>query len=223
MPRRAILTPAQGAVLRLLGEQTDLRDQYVLSGGTALAAFHLHHRRSDDLDFFSLERVDDLRVRRFVEECRELIGTGAIEANRLYDRHLFLLPLPDTSTLKLEFTQYPYPALAAPSEHDGVRVESLRDIAADKLAAMLDRFEPKDYYDMYVLLHDGHATLEQIRRDLEQKFSLRADPISLGAAFMRAEKLPVLPHVLKSFDSKIIGQFFSALAQSLKVDVLGNA
>jgi len=49
---RAILPPAQQAVLERLSGLDEVRSFY-LAGGTALA-LQLGHRRSVDLDFFSL-------------------------------------------------------------------------------------------------------------------------------------------------------------------------
>lgn len=46
------LTPAQRTFLdHLIG--SEFADTFYLSGGTALSAFHLHHRDSEDLDLFS--------------------------------------------------------------------------------------------------------------------------------------------------------------------------
>jgi len=45
------LTAGQAAVVGAL--PAALRQGFVLTGGTALAAFYLQHRRSDGLDFFA--------------------------------------------------------------------------------------------------------------------------------------------------------------------------
>lgn len=52
----AILTTAQ---ISLLEEfiKSDLNDVFRLTGGTALSAFYLEHRLSEDLDFFSHEKI----------------------------------------------------------------------------------------------------------------------------------------------------------------------
>ena len=47
---QTILTDAQKALLDLLRKQRDLAEIFYLTGGTALAAFYLAHRYSDDLD-----------------------------------------------------------------------------------------------------------------------------------------------------------------------------
>ena len=51
----AILTQEQKTLL-LHFSQSDLRQSFYLTGGTALAAFYLFHRVSEDLDFFPASR-----------------------------------------------------------------------------------------------------------------------------------------------------------------------
>ena len=53
------LTPLQASVIESFFA-TAAGQQFYLTGGTALAAFHLHHRTSIDLDLFTL---DDLALR----------------------------------------------------------------------------------------------------------------------------------------------------------------
>lgn len=216
-----ILTEAQKAVLRMLASELDMARTYTLGGGTALAGFHLFHRQSDDLDFFSMDPVDALRVRRFAESICEKIGAGDMEANRLYDRHLFLVKLNTGDPLKIEFTHYPYSPLEQPAVHDGIHVESLRDIATDKLAALLDRFEPKDYYDIYCILNAGRTSLKTMRTDLKTKFHIIADPVQLGAALARARSLPILPHMIAPVRKEDVQVFFEKLTGELKPEVMG--
>ncbi|NIQ91474.1 MAG: hypothetical protein GWN58_66005, partial [Anaerolineae bacterium] len=47
-----LLTPLQRRLLREIG-QSPLREEFFLTGGTALAALYLHHRYSVDLDLFT--------------------------------------------------------------------------------------------------------------------------------------------------------------------------
>jgi len=168
MAEPKILTERQRKFLSLFAEEKDLAQEYVLSGGTALAEYYLHHRLSEDLDFFTQNKVDAMRVRQFVEKARDNMQASDITSQKLYDRHIFLLKFSDEE-LKVEFTQYPFSALEKEAEQDGVLIASLRDIATGKLFAIFDRFEPKDYFDLYVLLKNGHTTIEQLREDLHKK------------------------------------------------------
>jgi len=47
-----ILTPFQETLLKEIGRST-LNEVFFLTGGTALSAFFLQHRYSEDLDFFT--------------------------------------------------------------------------------------------------------------------------------------------------------------------------
>lgn len=54
---KKILSSQQQLLLDLISEQKDITNNFYLSGGTALAEYYLHHRLSEDLDFFTFEEV----------------------------------------------------------------------------------------------------------------------------------------------------------------------
>ena len=54
--------------------------------------------------------------------------------------------------IKVDMVNYPYPWLDLPIEEDGVRLASLRDIAAMKVSAIVNRGTKKDFIDLYTLL-----------------------------------------------------------------------
>lgn len=68
---QGILTPAQKAVIDLVAKEQNLTHFY-LTGGTALAEYYLQHRTSDDLDFFALEKPDQLFLRAFAQKIKEI-------------------------------------------------------------------------------------------------------------------------------------------------------
>lgn len=57
MSRLGDLTPGQKRILDALGG-SDLRDDFYLTGGAALASQYLHHRKSLDLELFSRHPFD---------------------------------------------------------------------------------------------------------------------------------------------------------------------
>lgn len=214
-----ILTDRQQTVLRLFADEKDLVEGYVLSGGTALAAYYLHHRQSDDLDFFTAETVDLTRMERFIALLKEELRAREVQAKKLYDRHIFTLLFPDGSELKTEFTRFPFKRLEEPTRQDGVLIDSLRDIAAGKLAAMLDRFEAKDYVDLYFLLKEA-MDIKTIWNDAQQKFGLLHGPMQIGSALMRARNLAVLPHMVKPVTREEIAAFLESVAKGLRAEVV---
>lgn len=59
------LTPVQEKVIDALAA-SPLKDQFYWTGGTALAVVYLHHRKSQDLDFFSDKPVSPEGITQFV-------------------------------------------------------------------------------------------------------------------------------------------------------------
>lgn len=211
-----ILTAEQHRVLDVV--MADMRfGSYYLAGGTALAAFHLQHRVSDDLDFFTAEDQDAIVLHAFVDEVKAMLQAVEVQYVRLHDRHLFTF-VTGTSALKVEFTRYPFPRLASVETHDGARVDDLRDIAANKLMALLDRFEPKDFVDLYFLLR--RFSLIEVLRDAETKFGVRIDGVFLGGELAKVRRIAALPKMLEPLTIAELKAFFTDRARELGPSVL---
>lgn len=147
---KAQLTSAQRTVIRYVAESPLVSTCY-LTGGTALAAFYLGHRVSDDVDFFSKEEVPLLTLQRMIASWPAVSVDGY---QQIYDRRLFLLRVGGES-LKAEFVRYPFPRITPLLRvENGLSIDSLEDIFANKLVAMVDRHEPKDDADVYFLLRE---------------------------------------------------------------------
>jgi predicted nucleotidyltransferase component of viral defense system len=79
--------------------------KFYMTGGTALAAFYLQHRLSDDLDFFSEGEVEGEIILSFLRPTR---GIKDLHLERKFDRKIFLIHFGDGEDLKVEFTKYPF-------------------------------------------------------------------------------------------------------------------
>lgn len=217
---QALLTPEQQTALSLVGGDPDLQ-MFYLSGGTALSAFYLRHRLSDDLDFFTQEPVRLVEVLSAIEEIRKAIGAKGVRADHLHDRHLFFFKFAG-SELKMEFSRYPFKTLEPTVEHPdyGVHIDSVRDLAANKLAAMLDRFDPKDFADLYFLLQE--RTLPDMRKDAQKKFGMTIGDLFLGSELSKVRRVEALPKMLKPLSIGELKAFFTDLARSLKPSVIAD-
>lgn len=205
----AVLRPGQK---RLLGAfaRSPLAGSFYLSGGTALAAFHLFHRLSDDLDFFTELEVP-------VEAVLEFLGgldMGVPDYKHLFDRRIFLLPAAPGGALKVEFTRYPFPRREAGAEVGGVRIDSLRDILANKLLALTERNEPKDFVDLYFGLRaPGAPAIDGLLDDAEGKFGVRGVRHMLRARFLGAAPSLAGLEMRMSADPAEMGRFFGETAR----------
>ena len=61
MGKVQIITKNQKIILDEIKNNSWVKENFYLSGGTALSAFYLQHRYSDDLDFFSEELKEFFR------------------------------------------------------------------------------------------------------------------------------------------------------------------
>lgn len=213
-----ILIPFQKQIINLFSRTEKLSDFY-LSGGTALAAYYLYHRFSDDLDFFNYKNFDPIFIHSFSKEIQSEIKIKKTVFSRLYDRYQFFYEV-DGGEIKVEFTKYPFSQLELPQIINGVKVDSLRDIAANKLAALLDRFDPKDFVDIYFILKFENFTLNQIKNDVEKKFSMEIEPLFLGSEFSKVKRVKSLPKMIKPLTVKELKDFFSKEAQKLSSDII---
>lgn len=209
-----MLTKIQQQALRAVMQNPSLNGFY-LSGGTALSAFFLHHRLSDDLDFFSSEPIDGMAIESAIQELKSTLGTSSLRFEKLHDRRLFFFALP-AGELKMEFTLYPYPILENHKVIDGTRVDSLRDISANKLMAFLDRFDPKDFVDLYYILQTH--SIGDLRMDAEHKFGVRISNIFLGGELMKVRRIEALPKMLLPLTIDELKYFFSEQAKTLATE-----
>ena len=186
---------------------------FYLSGGTALAAYYFHHRFSDDLDFFTPADPDPVAIETAVKKIAEAIGATSTRYEKLHDRRMFFFTI-GNDELKLEFTKYPFTQLNPIETINVVRVDSLRDVSANKLAALIDRFDPKDFVDLYFILKQ--TSLEQVRLDVEKKFGLKLSPLFLGGELAKIKRVEVLPRMIKPVTIETLKTFFSEEATQLK-------
>lgn len=150
-----------------------------LQGGTALAAFHLHHRESEDLDFFADAPLDARPWGEFVRHVAadagiELIAEGVPNVGMA--RYLAVDPDDPERRVKIDLVQES-PFKLAPLEEtaEGIRIASYRDLCASKLGAVCGRWEVRDILDLHVILNpveDVLGTEQEIARDFN---SLMAD------------------------------------------------
>jgi len=163
------LTPSQKLALELFAA-SPLANQFYWTGGTALAYHYLQHRLSDDLDFFSSEPFEYEPLYEWSEMYRKKAGFRDVQNRKIFDRHEFLFK--NDEELKIEFVYYNHDrkTLGKREIKDGIMVDSLIDMAANKTLALIDRDDPKDVFDLYNLLKKKHMEPQQLLDLVEKKF-----------------------------------------------------
>jgi hypothetical protein len=170
---------------------TPIGPRFFLTGGTALAAFHLQHRLSVDLDLFTL---DDLALREagiLVPQLAQDLDCSIGRARRTEHFLQFLLEPQTGDTLQVDLVREFGPQYGEHTEVDGIIVDNIENIGASKLAAILGRTEPKDFVDLYFILQSGYDFDELLTK--AQTKDLGMQPFFLAGSLLQVRKLHHLP------------------------------
>lgn len=165
-----ILTNLQRKILLKFSEIPD-KEAFCLTGGTALSAIFLKHRRSNDLDFFT--NIEELILPLSQKLEASLIKEG-FKVERLRGFHSFVelsVSSENDSTVVHFALDSPF-RFEQPSDFNeipGVKVDSLIDIATNKLLALFGRAELRDFIDIYFLLLKEHFNKTELIKKAAQK------------------------------------------------------
>lgn len=213
-----ILTPFQKRILAAIG-RSDLAPSFYLTGGTALAVYHLQHRYSEDLDFFADMREAMTGVTALVSEiARDL--NAQIQFTRTFPTFVeTFLTGQDGEQIKIDFA-FDTPFRLQPTATDpayGIRVDSLIDMASNKLAALFGRTESKDFVDVYFICQElmPFATLYE---QASQKH-VGMTHYWLAMAMRNVAKVQFLPRMIKPLQLTTLQDFFLGLANQLMADM----
>lgn len=122
-------------------QESKALDDCPLAGGTALA-LQIGHRISEDLDFFSPEKLD-------FQEIKYLFETYPDAQELSFSKHIMVWSI---QNIKVDVVNYRYPQLFPFIKEQGLILYSLGDIAAMKLEAIKGWGKKRDFYDLYFLL-----------------------------------------------------------------------
>ncbi len=213
-----ILTPLQRQVLAAIG-QTPLARSFYLTGGTALAVFYLHHRYSMDLDFFTADPTAIIQVPPMMQEIGQQLGLE-ITFTRTLDTFLeCFLRSQEDERVQMDFAQ-DTPYRLEPTHLDEtfqINVDNLTDIACNKLSALFDRAEPKDFVDIYFLCQEAFS-FKQLTKLARQKH-VGLDDYWLAVALRRVEQVEFLPRMIKPLSLGKLKTFFLDQASELMDDI----
>jgi predicted nucleotidyltransferase component of viral defense system len=224
---------------------TELPSLLTFKGGTALKRCHFaDYRFSEDLDFTLMPGADlqqalEALGEAYIQTAKAsgiTIRHSRDEVEQGLNSHTFYIayegPLPAAARLKeikvditlteqLVYDVERKPVLRSYDEFEDlpqdalISVYSLREIAAEKTLAVLDRArtEPRDLYDLWYLITDMPLNLEEIFAAVEQKLAFRGKALAEVAANFKdkerrykalwqtrlASQMATLPHFEETF------------------------
>lgn len=206
------LTPLQASFLARFFA-ADVGQMFFLTGGTALAAYYLHHRLSVDLDLFTL---DDLALREatvLIPQLATDLGCRIGRARETEHFRQFLLEPEAAPSLQIDLVRDFGPQYGQHQKYGDVIVDSMENIGANKLAAILGRSEPKDFVDLYFLLHAGYSFDDLLEKAQEKDLGLQ--PFFLAGALRQVLHFQHLPTATPPLALSELQAFIIALSDRL--------
>ena len=221
MEKTSILTKHQKEFLELVVKEPYLVKNYYWTGGTVLSEFYLKHRESYDIDLFSEKEVHLPSVNKFVGIAGAKLEAKKIIHRRFLGLHTFVFELKDYE-LKVDFNFYPHPRINVGGKWKSLAIDSLEDIAANKIHILSTRPRERDFVDVYFVLKEKKLGLRRLIDLARAKFDWPIDPIQLGETFTEVVAYKDIPRMLVPFDRREMEDFFLKLAKSLEKEIFKN-
>lgn len=173
---------------------SDFFSDFILVGGTALA-LQIGHRNSIDLDFFGRKEIDEIL---FLEELSKIGDAKKIGGSK----NIFVGTI---DGVKIDFVNHIYKFIDPIIIDEGVKMASVKDIAAMKLNAIEGRGTKKDFIDLYFLLEI--FTLPEMISFFNEKYPDHTEFMMMKSLsyFEDADHFPE-PVMYRSFDWEICKQ-----------------
>ena len=212
----SILTPRQHALVEQSIRSKEITQWYYLTGGTALAEYYLHHRYSEDIDFFTRSPVNPEKIRAFIADLQKVMGFRKAPEKHISGLYQYELLFDDGEKLKIDFNEYDFPPVERGMSYHGLKIDSKYDIAVNKLYTITSRVKSRDFVDLYVLISQGEFSMEQLISRVPDKFGVTPTDMSFIRGFLAAQELTDFPTMLIPFDREKMIEFYLAEAKKME-------
>jgi len=219
-----IINPVQKEILNTFGSILD-SEHFYLTGGTALAYFYLRHRKSNDLDLFTANEEIILPFSLRLEEAlkskgmdiRRLRGIRSfIELMVNKDNEATIIHLACDAAFRIEETRQS-------EDFPGLKIDSLPDLAANKLLALFGRATLRDFVDVYFLVKEAKFTPQELMAKAAIK-DPGFDLYWLGVALERIntfkERSAEMLLLVKPIDFSEASRFFDQWRETIAKELL---
>ena len=189
---------------------------FFLTGGTALSAFYLQHRYSEDLDLFTLDKDAFDRVSLYVADTAARLTASVASLQTAPQFHRYRLSRQEESVI-VDFVHEVVPQVSADKNNfEGIVVDTLDDITANKICTVISRAEIKDYIDLYFLARAGYPLENYIA--LAQKKDGGVSRAMLAYILSEVRLLRVPGFMIAPISLGDLQEYFQSLAKKLAVE-----
>jgi predicted nucleotidyltransferase component of viral defense system len=214
-----ILSHNQTKILEAISNDDEICRIFYLTGGTALAEYYLKHRSSEDLDFFSECEFDIQAIGVFFAKNKKLLGIKKIDIQQSFNRNLIFLYLKN-DIIKTEFTYFPFPRIEKKIKRNKLFVDSLEDIAVNKLFTIYQKPRSRDFIDLYLIIKKTGWKMAGLIKKAKIKFDWQIDYLQLGSQFTLAEAVRDYPRMILKLKNEEWQNFFIDQAKSFSGKII---
>lgn len=208
-----LLTRIQTDFISLFSKTT-LKEHFFFTGGTALSALYLHHRISEDLDFFTEEEGQIPMALPILQEIADRLK-ASFDVRRSFRTYMEIVFTRMEEILRCDF------AMDAPyrlekkilNDELAIYTDNVLDISCNKLSALFDRADPKDFVDIYFINNEIIPFEELVEK--AKKKHIGMDNYWLAISLAKVEDIALLPKMLKPVTIDELKHFFSEKAKWL--------
>ncbi len=223
MEQKTILTGLQRRFLELVLKEQYILKHYYWTGGTVLSEFYLHHRDSEDIDLFAeKEEVDLLNISKFVGIAGSKLRAVKISHARFLGLQSFIFFFKNGDKLKVDFNFYPFARINLGKKWNDLSIDSLEDIAVNKIHTVSMKPRARDFVDLYFLLNGIGCPVYSLSRLIsyaKAKFDWHIEPVQLGENFAKVVTFSDFPKMLVPFKPEEMEEFFLKLAKGMKKEI----
>ena len=189
---------------------------FFLTGGTALSAFYLQHRYSEDLDLFTLDGDAFDRVPLYLAETATRVTASVTSLQTAPHFRRYKLSRKEESVI-VDFVREVVPQVSVEKNRfDDIVVDTLDDIAANKVCTVVSRAEVKDYIDLYFLGRAGYPLENYIEAAQRKDAGVSRATLAYLLSEFRLSKVP--DFMIASVSIEELQEYFQSLARKLAVE-----
>lgn len=207
--------------MELLSQNQEITKRFYWTGGTVLSEFYLHHRLSEDIDLFcENEEVNQELIDVFLRKNADFLAIKKIISSRFLGLYTYELIYSKEESLKVDFNYYPFFRIEKGLKYKNIEIDSLYDIAANKIHTIATKPRSRDFIDIYFIIKEKKYTFDKLLQDAKIKFDWHIDPLDLGSQLMKALDLKDYPRMIKKINHRDWQEFFVSEAKKLNKNIL---
>lgn len=185
-----------------------------------MAEFYLKHRLSEDIDLFCEdEEVDQKLVEIFLTQSKKDLKIKEIKPSQFLGLFSYYLIFNDHESLKVDFNFYPFGRINKGAKYKNIEIDSIYDIAVNKVHTISMKSRARDYIDIYFIIKDKGYSFHELLMQAKAKFDWHIDHFQLGNQLLKAQDVKDYPRMIKKIDHQEWKQFFINEAKKLKKDI----